>query len=117
MSTITPTPGRMIWFQPRAEVGLGHPDLNKPLAATVAAVNEDGTINLCAFDRNGNPLPQQNVPILELVVDEELPEEFVDGGFAYWMPYQIAAAAKSGDPVTPSAALTGVGAGGAKDPT
>lgn len=117
MSTITPTPGRMIWFQPRTEFGLGSPDLNAPMAAVVAAVNEDGTINLCAFGRSGHPLPQQSVPILELVVGQELPEEFVDGGFAYWMPYQIAAAAKSNDPVVSSATLTGVGAGGAKDPT
>lgn len=116
MSTITPTPGRMIWFQPSPTLGLGEPDANNPLAAVVAAVNPDGTINICAFDRNGNPVPQQNVSVIDPADENTWPEGLVaagleEGGWAYWMPYQLAAAAK-----TETASLTGVGAGGAKDP-
>ena len=140
MTTIIPTPGRMIWFQPHHSLGLGPVREDRPLAATVTGVNEDGTVNLCAYTFNGNPTPIQEVPI----IDPSNPPEGLDnealmeGGWAYWMPYQKAAAEKAADGVTASATLTstpvpspaaapapeapatstldGVGAGGAKDP-
>lgn len=120
MSTITPTPGRMIWFQPSPELGLGNPNPAAPLAAVVASVNEDGTINICAFDRQGNPVPQQNVPICDPADGSTFQEDPELGHWAYWMPYQIAAAASAVSVGTTSdseSSLDGVGAGGAKDPT
>lgn len=94
---ITPTIGCVVLFKPGTDVGYGH--CEQPFAATVAYVNEDGTLNLSAVDHAGNQFAQQNVPLLQ---DGDLFP--TDGsGYAYWMPYQIATAAKS-EPVAPASA-------------
>lgn len=117
-TAITPTPGRVIWFQPSPDLGLGPVDEANPLAGMIAFVNAGGTININFLDRNGNQHAATGVPLIDPTDDSTWPEgmvvgEGLSGGyFAYWMPYQLAAAAKAESTAT----LDGVGAGGAKDP-
>lgn len=82
---ITPTLGRIVWFQPHNEAGL-----NTQQSAIIARVNDDGTLNLTVFAPDGYPYGIQNVPLLQ--DDDPTP----NGGFyAEWMPYQKGQAAKT----------------------
>ena len=89
MTTIVPSIGRVVLFRPATD--LGHGLLETPFAATVAYVNEDGTINLSVCDHAGNQFAQQNVPLIQ--DGEDFPDD--GSAYAYWMPYQIATAAAS----------------------
>lgn len=93
MPEITPTPGRVVWFFPGSLDALhDFPSVKagQPLAALVACVNDDDTINLAVFDPCGNPWGRQNV-----VLDQG--REPIDPGMsrAEWMPYQKGQAAKT----------------------
>ena len=82
---ITPTLGRIVWFQPHNEAGL-----NTQQSAIIARVNDDGTLNLTVFAPDGYPYGIQNVPLLQ--DDDPTP---VGGFYAEWMPYQKGQAAKT----------------------
>ncbi len=87
--SITPTIGRVILAVPCQSTGLLASG-NLPLPGLICKINEDDTINVGAFDGNGNPLPLQNLPI---IAQAELTEEQAAAGhYAYWMPYQLDAA-------------------------
>ena len=86
MTAIAPTVGRVIHFFP-APVMLGM-QTQGPLAALIAKVNEDDTVNLAVFDSNGMPFHATNVRILD---EGEAPRE--KENYAAWMPYQLGQAA------------------------
>lgn len=87
MTAIAPTVGRIVWFHPEG----GTPN-GDPLAAKIAAVNEDGTINLGVLDHNGVPYAKTNVFLRQ---DGEANPLASTGGWAQWMPYQVGQAAKA----------------------
>lgn len=83
---IAPTVGRVVWFHPR-----GSEPTAQPLAASIAAVNEDGTINIGYLDTAG---AHRNATSIRLVQEEDNRDDLVvDGKVAYsfcrWMPFQI----------------------------
>jgi hypothetical protein len=88
MAHITPTPGRIVYFRPGANDGIGNG--SAPLAAIVAAVNEDGTLNLGVFSTNVDFERRLNVPLVQQG-DVNVPT----GGYAHWMDYQLGQAAKT----------------------
>lgn len=88
MPSITPTPGRVMWFQPNKDDPLRH-ETDAPLAATVAFVHEDGTVNLTVHATNGDVHPRQYVPVRQ----DGDPDP--GGSYACWMPYQLGQAAKT----------------------
>lgn len=84
---ISPTPGRIVWFNPAPHDGLatlnGH-----PLAAIVAGVHNDRLVNLAVFDAYGNSQQRSNVHLVQ-------PGDAVpDFAHATWMPYQVGQATK-----------------------
>lgn len=81
---IQPTVGRMIWYHPDDTYPGVRPADGQPLSATIAAVNEDGTLNLGTFDAIGGAIDRQNVPLIQDV--EDIPTV---GQYAEWMPYQM----------------------------
>lgn len=93
---IAPTVGRMLWFYPDQQDGERYQGL--PLAAVVAAVNEDGTVNLGVFDANGCTSGRRNVLLIQ--GDDPSPAA---GDFCKWMPYQLGQAAKTEQAETASA--------------
>jgi hypothetical protein len=87
---IVPTVGRMIWFNPSPEDRIY--SSAQVLAAIVAGVNDDGTVNLAVFRADGSgPYHRQNVAITgpDSLIPEGAP------GTAMWMPYQKGQAAKA----------------------
>jgi hypothetical protein len=91
MSQITPTPGRIIWYTPGTNDGITR-NGTEPLAAIVAAVLADGTVNLAVFDARGN-LSQRHA--VEIEDSELIHVSQVESGYAHWMPYQLGQAAKT----------------------
>lgn len=89
MSNITPTPGRVVWFNPGEHDGINRNE-GQPLAAIIAGVNADGTLNLAVFDASGNTQPRTNVTLVQ-PGDANAPV----AGYAEWMPYQLGQAAKT----------------------
>ena len=85
MAKIEPTVGRVMWFWPENSYALGHP----PLAATIAAVNNNGTVNIGYLDPTGDHHKAVEVPIHE-EGDERPVRRHVE-----WMPYQKGQAAKT----------------------
>lgn len=77
-----PTVGRVLFYKPKTEDRFQNCD--QPCSATVAHVNDDGTLNLCVLDGNGSPHARQNVPFLRQESDDPLLAE--DGGFCAWPP-------------------------------
>lgn len=87
-STITPTPGRIVWFYPAEFDGIGR--LGKePLAAIVAGAHNDHQVNLAVFDAYGGMQQRTNVHLVQ--PDEDRP----NGAHATWMPYQLGQMAKT----------------------
>lgn len=80
---IAPTVGRVVHFFPHGAASIEH-------AAIIAAVNEDGTVNLAWFQHDGLPAHHCNVRIIP--AGEPDPELYA---FARWMPYQLGQAAKT----------------------
>lgn len=76
-----------------------------PFDATIAFVNDDGTVNLAVHDHDGNPHKAQNVTLWDGTGDRP------DGTtpFAEWMPYQLQQAAADTAPAAaaPAAAQAG----------
>ncbi len=81
---IPPTVGRVVWFfkfTPSGHKG--------PLAAHVARVNSESSVNLMVIDEIGSPRSETNVRLVQEGGDV--------GGWDYctWMPYQKGQAAKT----------------------
>ena len=90
--SITPTPGRVVWYYPSKNDALqsfSSVAAGMPLAAIVAHVWNDTCINLMVIDPNGNPAPR--APVMLLQGDGDRPGD----NFAEWMPYQKGQAAKA----------------------
>lgn len=88
---IKPVPGRMIHFYPAASSSFNEGREGQPLAAVVAHVNPDQTVNLCAFSVTGTPIAVQSVRVVQAS------DDFKDDGsqYARWMPYQVGQAQKT----------------------
>lgn len=86
---IEPTPGRVVWYTPSAADTLALND-GAPLAAIVAAVHADGSVNLAVFDAQGDSRARAHVTLVQ--DGEDIPEA---GDYAQWMPYQLGQAAKT----------------------
>lgn len=87
---INPTIGRVVWFHPATGSSARcHPDDEGVVthAATVAHVNDDGTLNLSAVDSAGQQYAVSNVPLLQ---GDDVCSE--GDAWAEWMPYQLAQA-------------------------
>lgn len=85
---IPPTVGRVVWFHPHVDTGR---DPNgQPLAAIVAKVIDERTINLGVFNADGTISAAQHVPLLQ---DGDAPAD-ADAAYAEWMPFQKGQAAK-----------------------
>lgn len=95
---IAPTVGRIVWYYEalpggfnRAELIDQHRETVQPQAAIVAFVDPEGAfINVTRFSREGTPIPQAGVPL----VQDDVPVP-THGGWAEWMPYQKGQAAKT----------------------
>lgn len=74
---IAPTVGRVVWYYRQSTQV-------QPNAALVAAVNEDRTINVGGFDRDGDPFKGLAVPLVQ-----EGDAAPLHGHFCRWMPYQV----------------------------
>lgn len=88
MAKITPTVGRTILFiVPNASSGIRIRP-GQPLCAQIAAVNDDGTINIGYLDAIGIHAHRENVPVMEPGGTEP------SGDYCKWMEYQIGVAEK-----------------------
>ena len=85
---ITPTVGRMVLYVPGDEEPIPHMP-GEPLAALVAKVNDDGTLNLGIFDANGKNWPRTSVVLVQDGEPQPPPP------FCKWMAYQVGQAAKT----------------------
>ncbi len=88
---MTPTVGRVVWYNPAADENINRVP-GQPLAAMIACVNEDGTINLGLLDRDGVVCHRVNVHLLGPDADAGVDET---KAFACWMPDQIGQAQKT----------------------
>jgi hypothetical protein len=113
---IKPTPGRIVWFAQNFESDPTHNYNNlgytgDPLAAIVAKVNDDGTLNLSVCDANGQWHPRLGVVLLQ---DDEKSGDLTE--WAAWMPFQkdqaARYAAREGDKEPGQEGAPGVGGGG-----
>lgn len=80
---IPPTVGRVVHYFPYQ-----HPLKKDPLAATISAVNPDGTINLGFLTPYGDPRTAQNVVLLQDREQQHNGDYYVEEA-ARWMGYQI----------------------------
>ena len=100
---ITPSVGRIVWFFPELE----QRDPNgQPLAALVAKVIDDRTVNLMVSAADGSTFGRQHVALLQ--PDDQRPYDPVerpDQAHATWMPYQLGQAAKTEAAIAASPAL------------
>lgn len=79
---IPPTVGRVVWFNLYGE------GQQQPLAATIAHVNDDGTVNIGFFDQHGVHKNATRVPLIQ---EGDTPPAKC---FCVWMPYQVGQARK-----------------------
>lgn len=79
---IQPTVGRIVWFYDPALT-------DKVMGAMIAAVNDDGTVNLMVSTTFGTPMSAMMVQLVQ--AGERTPQ----GRYCTWMPYQIGQAAKT----------------------
>lgn len=80
---IKPTVGRVMWYWPKV-----FPDDWQPLAAMVAYVHSDGSVNIGYLDETGAHHLATSVPVVQ---DQQTRP---DGPHVVWMPYQIGQAKK-----------------------
>lgn len=95
MISIQPTPGRVLWYYPSKDekTGLHLPFLlhgEGPLAASIAHINPNGTLNLGVLDSSGNHHSRQGIVLVQ--DGEDVPAE---DAYATWMPYQVGQATKT----------------------
>lgn len=92
---ITPTIGRIVHYFASEDA--------EPSPAIIAHVGKDDILNLTAFDRRGNPMPQTSVPLVQ--PSGAIPDE---GHYATWMPYQVKKdhGSESGEPAAGTETIT-----------
>lgn len=102
---IKPTVGRVVWYWPTVEevrdLKLAN-SWEQPLAATIAYVHSDRTVNLSVVDHIGQSFGRTNVVLLSVAEGTKAAP-----GYAQWMPYQKGQAAKTEAPVDALTALLG----------
>jgi hypothetical protein len=97
MTTITPTPGRVVWFYPtKAEQDQRFPNMPAPYAAHVCYVNDDRNVNLLVITPNGHTESRLNV----YLVQPGDADQSGDVEYCSWMPYQVGQAAKNSQPAS-----------------
>jgi hypothetical protein len=97
---IEPTPGRVVWYRPKAdEVGPAGFTLDgsQPLAAFIAFVHSSTSVNLGVLAATGEIIGRVSVP---LVQDRDATE-----GECEWMPFQKGQAGKTDESGPKIAAL------------
>lgn len=87
MSTvIKPEPSRHVHFIPHADSSAagGTFTAGQPHAGIIAHVHSDRLVNLCVFDKNGWPVPQKSVLLVQ-------PGDAEPTGYDYcrWMPFTV----------------------------
>ena len=82
---IEPTVGRVVWFY-KWVPKQGH---KGPMAAHVADIQNNESVNLMVIDAGGNPHPEREVRLLQNT-DGAVPES----DYCEWMPYQRGQPAK-----------------------
>lgn len=92
---ITPTIGRKLWYFPSSYDTIEQGPDQQPLDATVCYVWPDGTVNLAVHDWHGYPWTRSRV---NLVQEGGVPPS--NAGYATWMPFQVAQAAKAVETVS-----------------
>lgn len=83
---IPPSVGRVVLFRPR-----GSDPESQPLAAMIARVNDDGSVNIGYLDTAG---VHRNAIDVILHQDGEPRPDTAETAFCEWMPYQIGQAKK-----------------------
>lgn len=101
--SISPTPGRILWYTPAFSEGLGQLG-GQPLAAIIVGVHGDSFVNLSVFDTYGNPHSRTNVFLRQPGEDKPAPGY----AFAEWMPYQVAQSTRATQYAPEGHAATGV---------
>lgn len=104
-TTITPTVGRKVWYRPSAFDLQGPGAMvcvtGQPLDATVIAVWGDRMVNLLVVDTMGKAMPKLSTPLVQegdtppMLGAKDREGNPTPGGYAEWMPYQTAQAAKA----------------------
>jgi hypothetical protein len=88
---ITPTIGRVVLLH--LDPAIVYPTSTQPCPGLITFVHNDRQINVGGFDANGTPVSACMIPLLQ--DDDPIPES---GTYAFWMPYQIQAAAAAATP-------------------
>ena len=99
-----PIVGSMVHFTPG--LGDGIPQLDQPLAATIAYVYNDREVSLTVSDVNGNTHGRLNVPLLQ--DGDEAPSD-PDTAYCWWPDDRDDQAAKGDVPETQIAGLVPAG--------
>lgn len=91
---IHPTVGRVVHYTPAYASGAPKPD---PLPALISYIHDDvgRFINIGGFDQDGGTFARTSVELFQ--EGDTLPES---GGYASWMPYQVAQQAKADTSIT-----------------
>ena len=88
---IKPTIGRVVWFQPtKTTFEALRP---QPYPALICHVHSDNSINVGYFTEDGTP---GKATMVKLVQEGDDTSGLTTGGYAEWMPYQLAQAATPG---------------------
>lgn len=88
---IKPTVGRVIWYYPEKHENL-HVNGKEPLAAMIAMVHDDRSINIGGFTADGSVFSRTSVKLVQ-----EGDDQPVDESHATWMPYQVGQAKKEAE--------------------
>lgn len=86
---IAPTVGRVVWFWPASRSVQDRLDIDQPLAATIAFVHSNLSVNLTVHHQTGSTDAAADVYLWH--GDTDRPSA---GSFCEWMPYQKGQAAK-----------------------
>lgn len=87
---MVPTIGRIVWFYPGedSEIVAGE---EKYLGAMVQEVSTEDIVTVAGVDLDGVPFCVEGIALLDPSTPDLAPDI---GGYATWMPYQVAQAAK-----------------------
>lgn len=90
MTTIKPTIGRVVWYQPDSrDTAYKYRAMgDQRHSAMIAYVHSDSMVNLAVNDANGNQYAKTSVPLFQGEAEDCPPGE------CCWMPYQKKQAAK-----------------------
>lgn len=92
---IEPTIGRVVHYYHR-DPAHDDPETEAPIigpqTALLCGINEDGTINVCHFDDQGNARPATNILLIQ---DEDGEPDEETLSWCEWMPFQKGQAQKT----------------------